>query len=475
MSVLLRGAAWTYGAQVATVLLQLGYTSVTSHVIAPRQFGGYAVAILVVSLVTLLSNGGLGPAVTRMTELHRGRLINLMTFGIVLGAVIAIFTLLTAGFWAAFWGNPSAALLIRLLTVSVLLSPLAALVSGLIRRLGNFRTLAALTFGANAVGMLFGAAAAVVLRDGAALVVSPIVAQLGLVVGGYLSTRSLLVGLPRRRHGLEDARFGLQLTGQSLMSYVILNAGPWSIAQFMGAAPIGQWNRADALTTSPSYQLQNAVNSTLAPEFRHDIDNGDRARRVWTDLLALCAWFSLPVGVVVATVVPFLIPHLLGPRWDAAVQIAAVLGIAGGVKITVSVLGGALETVGRFRALWVIQVVLLIAQVPVIGAAFWLREPVVVAWGLLITNIAQHALQVAHAARTGYVEWRTLLRQYAMATVFSAVLFGICSLFFDSVDTGGTVGILAALVLLGAVLVSGYLGRRRLPPLVLFRRYRPAR
>ena len=475
MSVLLRGAAWTYGAQAATIVIQLAYTSVTSHVIAPTQFGGYAVAILVTGLATLISNGGMGPAVTRMTSLDRGRLVNLMTFGAVVGIVIAVATIATADFWAAIWGNPDAAPLIRLLSISVLASPLNALVSGLIRRMGSFRTLAALTFGSNVAGMVLGATAALVLHSGLALVVSPIVSQVGLVVGGYLATDRMLFGLPRRRQGLDDARFGVQLTAQSLLSYVILNAGPFSIAHYMGPYDIGQWNRADALTTSPSYTLQNAVNQTLAPEFRHDIENGERAERVWTDLLALCAWFSLPIGVFVAVVVPFLIPHLLGPQWLEAADIAVVLGLAGGVKITVSVLGGALETLGRFKTLWIIQIALLALQVPVVALAIITRSPVLVAWGLLVTNLLQHALQIGYAARIRYLRLGALMKQYALAAATAAVMFALGQATFSLIERGQAVGAVAV----GSVIVVAggvaFLRRRSLPPVALLGRYRAVR
>ena len=83
-------AAWTFGGQVAVMLLQLGYAAVASRLVPDTGFGAVAVAMGLQALVTLFAQGGLGEAAARTSELHPGKLSFLVMFAIGLLELVSV-------------------------------------------------------------------------------------------------------------------------------------------------------------------------------------------------------------------------------------------------------------------------------------------------------------------------------------------------------------------------------------------------
>src|SRR5437667_8877818 len=73
-SKVLSGLFWTGGAQLISQILTWAITIVVIRVLSPSDYGLLAMAMVVVGLLTLLSDGGLGAAVVQATELDDHKL-----------------------------------------------------------------------------------------------------------------------------------------------------------------------------------------------------------------------------------------------------------------------------------------------------------------------------------------------------------------------------------------------------------------
>lgn len=414
------GAAWNYGAQIATVVAQLGYAAVSSRLLPASSFGEYGVALTVAALVGMLAVAGVPQAVARLTELDRGRVTGLLWYALLIGVAGAVLLFLTADFWAGLWGVPGSAPVLRLLAVGSLFSPVFAFGSGLLVRLGRFRTLALTTFGANLIGMAVGIMFIAVFRTAPMLVVSVIVSQAVAAAVILLRTRRLYGrGVPWSVI-TGTAAFGGRSTVSSLLAYAAGNAGKFTMSNAFGAVLLGHWNRADVITTTPMYQIQNALAGALYPEFRHDDERADRARRVWADLLGLMAWICLPIAAVLAALAGPLVPIVFGRGWSVLGEFVPALAVIGAVQAVAFVLVGALEVQARFRWIWAGHVVALAVNAAgaLVALAVGNVQPALI--GVIVGLSGMHAVHVVLCHRAGLIRAGALLRHYLQAAAFSA-------------------------------------------------------
>lgn len=470
---LLAGAAWIYGAQIVTVVAQFAYAAVTSRLVGPSTFGAYAIALSVSGLVTLLVAGGMAQAVARMPDMESKPLHGLVTFAVLLGIGGAVFTWFTAGLWASLWGDASADSAVQFLALGPLVAPLIALSTTVMRRQGSYRRLATVTLVSNLAGMVVGLVAVAQTRSATALAVSAVTSQLILLVASLLFSNRALWGIGRLGNARHEVVFSANLTAVKVAEYLVGNIMKFSVSRWLGSAYFGHWNRADMLATLPFQQVQNAMLQAVSPEFRHDIETPSRAFRVWTDLLTLVAWLALPVSAVAAVVLPSLVPLLFGAGWDVAGTLTAPLAIAAGLQTISMVLSTAVESLGRFRWMWITSVSLVMFQVAGAFALLVGRNIGIAMAVLLITQLIRQLIQVIQCRNSGYLDTKRLLRNYAVAVAFSLLCAGIAALIKWCLVGAATQPLLliAVALLLIIALVALWRNFHLLPPYVLAQRY----
>jgi len=465
---LLSGAAWMYGAQLLTVVLQFLYAAATSRIIDAVGFGSYAISLSVSGLLSLLAIGGLAQAVARMDVLAPERLQGLVTYATVLGIAAASIMWFTAPLWGILWGDDGAISIVRWLAISTGTAPLAAIGGGLLRRQARFKELAILVLGSNIGGMVLGVAAVVAFRTPDALVVSPIAAQSGLLIGSLAISGRSLFGFARINRKSADIAYVAQLVPSRFAEYLVGNITRFSTSRWVGVDALGFWNRGDVVTSIPFQQVQTAIIQAVSPEFRHDISNSPRAHRVWTDMLILICWLALPLAALAAIVVPFLIPVLFGPGWELTGQLVPWLAIAAGLQMIATVLSSAIEILGRMKWIWSTIVTLIAIQLAGALALFVFQNLIVAMICLVVTQLVRHAINIWQCGRIGYLNVRRVNSGYLGAAVFSTVLAACtwvaCAMLRESLATGQLQWGIGAALVVGAVAGLLVRFRAKLPP-----------
>lgn len=422
-----RGAVWNYSAQIVTVLVQFGYAAITSRLLAPHEFGAYAAGYASAQLINLIGLAGLQQVVGRMTELVPSRLAGLLSYSAAVGVAAAALTYFSAPVWATIWGVPDSVGPLRVLAGMSFLTPLVALGNGLNLRLGTFRRLAMRTVVANAVGMALGVVCVLSLRSAESLAIAPVLSQLGVAALLLWSCRAHFRGRPDWRALLEDVRYSGKSLVSALLTYSSSTIGRLTVSQSIGTVPLGNWNRADAITSNPFWTLGAAMASALFPEFRHDIGDRSRAHRVWSDLLGILGWVCVPLGVLVSVLAPVLVHVLLGDGWELAAGYASALAILGAVQPVAFLLVSGFEAIGRFSWIWGGYIAAFISNVAAALAALGTRDVWPVFAGTLVGYTLLHVLHLRRAHREGLVDLRRVLTHYGQIAAFclplAAVLF----------------------------------------------------
>ncbi|WP_284756194.1 oligosaccharide flippase family protein [Arthrobacter sp. efr-133-R2A-120] len=468
------GSAWSYGAQIGAIVMQLGYAAITSRLVSAQVFGTYSVALLISNLVAILSVAGLGQSVARSKVVSPEMLRGLGSIALMFGVMAALLISPFAEGWALLWGDESAKNSIVIVGAAALFAPSVGLLSGVLRRDEKFKELAQGTMFSTLAALVISAFLAGITGVPEALIAAPVMTQIFSycffqIAAGWSTLPGRL-----RRDLVGHLSFSWRVSLANLMAYGIENLTRFSVARFVGPSALGAWNRGDVMTTTPFDKLQSAMMQALYPQFRHDVAGSERTRRVWTDILIVVGWVTAPACAFLAGAIPSLVPLILGPGWNFASQIAVVLAIAAGFRGVSIQLASALEALSLFRWIWSTHALLLLVQLVMCFAVFQTSTVWPAVIGCVLVPIVRHGLQVYLCRKAGLLHAFALLKGYLQITIvciFCALLSGTASYATITFQLGPLNSFLllceaTLLTVLGFLLMG-----RKLPIIVILHRY----
>lgn len=359
-----RAAIWTGLNSFVLRLAQFIVGIVVARLVAPEQFGVFAVALVVHAIVSNVSDLGVSAAVVR-AEGDLSRVApTIMSIAIGSATVLTTVMYLSAGALAASLGAPAAASAIQILSFTILLGGLTAVPYGLLVR--SFRQ--DKRFLADLANFAVSTVTVVVLAsrgwgaDGLAW---------SKLAGQGLSCVLLIAMItPRFRPGWRRGeagavlRFCLPLAGASIVAFALTNVDSIVVGRMLGPLALGFYALAFNIAGWPVSVFGMMVNEVALPAFAHARRDRARLPERLAAVLALAAAVALPISVVSLALAESLVATVYGSAWTAAGPVLAVLGALGSARILMVVLTIFLTAVGASRAVLAVQLTWIIALLP---------------------------------------------------------------------------------------------------------------
>lgn len=388
------GALWP-ASNLVLRLANLGVTAIIARILAPADFGVFAVALAVHVVVASVAELGLGSALAR-SELRPEEVaptVASISIGasLLLGATMVTF----AGSIASVLGVPDAADPIRILSLSVALTGVFAVPGAqLVRELKQDKIfLAAVAGFVPANALLIGLA----LDGGGATAFawSRVVGQLvtGLVLVAALS-RHYRPGWRRSAVG-SLIRFGLPLALANLVTWTLLSADYLIIARLLTETQVGLYLIALSVASGATVVIGSLLSGVVVPAFGRVADDRARLGDALVTASGLVALVAMPIAFVTMGLSGPLVEALFGTRWLEAAPVLTVLAFYG-LLFSFSLLYlNVLVATGQTARLLLIQVAWLGALAPAIVLGAEVGGLVGVAWA--------HVAVIALVAIPGYL------------------------------------------------------------------------
>jgi PST family polysaccharide transporter len=390
-----RAATWS---SLGSIALRLGSFSVgivAARLIAPDQFGVFAVALTVHAIIINASDLGVSSYIVR----HEGDLEaigpTVTTIALVSAAALALAMALGAPLLSSQLGSRAASGPVRVLSLTVLLAGVSSVPGAVLTR--DFRQ--DKRFVADLAN--FVASTAILL----ALAVSG-VGALALAwsrVGGQLVSTLVLFKVSPARYlpGFERSvaravvDFGLPLVGAAFLGFLIGNVDYIVVGRVLGAERLGFYYLAYNAGSWPYVILSPIVAAVTVAAFsrvRHD--RAQLKERVSTSMAALLA-IAFPANALIVCLAGPLIAVLYGPRWAPAAAALALTAVYGGLRVPADLLFSIAVAEGRTRAMLLLQIAYLAALAPLTVVGVHL-------WGIVGAGIA-HVIAIAAVLLPGLV------------------------------------------------------------------------
>jgi O-antigen/teichoic acid export membrane protein len=388
-----RGGTLLLAARLGMQLLQWSVTLLVTRLLEASDYGMMTAGVLFVGLADMLAEAGVGKALVQKRDSGRADFAQAFTLSLGLSAVLYAILFVVAEPAAAYLEQPGFDLFLRVLAALLFLIPIRSVAGAVLER-----------------NLQLGRQSAVQL--GGALVQTALVLTLALAGMGYwalaagaLAGRAMeaacvwyasgwtpeLAWPARQAWGL--FRFGLHVSGASLLWFVYNNADFAALGAFGGVVVLGYYSVAFQLMTMPVQKLSTHVNQIMFAVFCKLQHDRARVRDWFLRLTVLMTFLIAPTLAGMALVADDGIRLLLREHWAGAVLPFQLLCSVGVVMVISSALHQTLAALGRpdLTLKYNVACALLLPTGFFIAAWLWGTVGVCLVW-LLLTPLLVAAL-----------------------------------------------------------------------------------
>jgi PST family polysaccharide transporter len=380
-----RGLVWS---SLNSLSLRLGNLVVgvfLARLLVPADFGVYAIALTVQTILMTLADLGMSTDLIRADDPAR-RAPTVATLSLTSSVVAALGMSLTAQPLAELTMTPDATWVIIALSWTLVIAGAGVVPYAKLQR--DFAQ--GKLFACSAVDFAVGTVTTVAL---VLLGMGPMALAIGRGVAQAASTslQFVLSGLrPSFGFDIRVARsalgFGLPLAGANLLSWALLNIDNVVIARVAGAASLGLYVLAFNVSSWPMNAIGYAVRQVSLAGFSRT------AKRETDDsletALSLTWAVALPVGVLLAALAHPLVELLYGERWSSSAVVLGALGIFGALRVAFDLFATYLMAKGAARPVLYVQVLWFVSLIPgVVLGTHW-KGIAGAGWAHLVIGVA---------------------------------------------------------------------------------------
>jgi lipopolysaccharide exporter len=345
------GVRWSAISRPTVELLQLGSMIVLARLIAPAEFGSFAVATIAVEIASLAIGTGLGNALVQRQNADREHLQSGTALALLVGTAMMLGTLAFAQFVVGPALGGQTGNLMTLLAPVCFISALGTVPMALLRRRMAFRRLSEIEIASTAARVVTSVALALAGMSGEAL-------ALGVVAGWVIASAGAFASapppLPRfsRKAVRELLEFALPMSLVSLTWVGFSNVDYAVIGARLGATQTGLYFRAYTIAVEYQSKLGMVMSQVGFPVLARTTEPA-QMEQLHRKMVRSLTIVLFPLLVLLAISAPTLVPFVFGSDWTAAVAPVQVLALGGAATVLMDAAGTVLMASGRPRALLV--------------------------------------------------------------------------------------------------------------------------
>ena len=315
---------WSILRSVWVAIVTFVLFAVLARLLAPADFGVFALASILVQIATIVASAGFGNAIVREPA-YSETFVNTV-FWCVLGMSILAAALLigAAPFYARLVGAEGTVPVIQWLAFLLPLTTLTTVPSALLTRNFQHKSLAIQSIASSLSGGIV--AVAMALQGWG---VWSLVGQ--AFVGGIVGMAMIWRMSPWRPALKFDARLvrGLLVFSSSIMATQILwmllvRVQEIFISRWHGPDAVGHYRIAWRLIELISQSLLSPIGSVALVTFSHVQDQRERFQAIYARMVGIAGLATFPALLGIGAVSPILLPLLFGEKWAAAIPVSEV-------------------------------------------------------------------------------------------------------------------------------------------------------
>jgi PST family polysaccharide transporter len=414
-----RGVAWSFLREGVTEVLLFPASMVMARLLTPEEFGVSAAALFFIQLAARLGDMGFNAALVRSKLVTEAHLSSVFVVHLCFGALACGTLVAAAPLVATFYGIPETGQIIRVASVTFLITPLGAVPGALLTRHMRFRETSlvdwfhCVAFAATSVGLAWMGFSFWSLVYGR-------MASMAVKVAARVYYARWRPSLKFEGHALRDVvSFGLGMHTRRLLEYAAGNLDNLMIGKLMGMTALGLYDKAFSTVDRFLTRLNTGGPAVMFRVFSIIHEDPARFQRGYARAILSASLLGVPFFAVLIATAPQLIVVLFGPAWTEAAPAFQLLCAAAMLRVLNAYASSAAMAAGRvWSEVWrqVAYVALMVAGIVIFRD--W--GPTGAAAAVLLATSAMTVLMHMLLRRVARLTWSQMLAPQAPAVMCAA-------------------------------------------------------
>jgi O-antigen/teichoic acid export membrane protein len=316
---------WRSGSQVLTQIVSWASTLIVIRLLAPQDYGLFAMAQVMLMLLSTMNGWGLASALIREEEVSEERLRQTLGMLILLNGGLALTQFLAAPLVALWFGQPMVTDLLRVQALLYLAVPFCALPYAIMARRMEFRRPAQVRLVVAVVGALTALSGALSGWGVWTLVAAPMAMIVTEAVGMTWAAGAPIRPSFRFTGAGHIAGFGGVMTATQLFWFVQSQADVMIAGRVLDAHDLGVYSTGLFLAQLLAAKFVPPINEIAYAAYSRQQEVTATALLATIRLVMMVA---LPAYAGLAVVAPVLVPVLLGEQWIEIIPLLPILSAA---------------------------------------------------------------------------------------------------------------------------------------------------
>lgn len=413
---------------------------VLAALLGPRDFGLISIALIYIFFLQMFLDQGLATALIQRKDLEQEHLDAVFWMDLGLSLVLLLMSGVLGRWWAKVNHAPEAALIISVISVSIVIEALSVVQTALLRRQMDFKSLSIRT---NASVVLSGAVGIGMALAGFrvwSLVAQQIVRDLTALILLW----KLSPWRPRFefswKHLKDLLGFSIPNFMAQLANFTDVQAGAILLGLFFGPIAVGLYRLADRFSNCVVVMATSSIQAVSLPEFSRLQDNPAELRKSALSCIRLSSTITLPALAGLGAISGSLMA-VVGAQWAPASNVLKVLCALSMSIIFAFFTGPLMQALARTREVAILEWTRTAVGVLLLVVAGFLVHGRSVNWQIMGIALARFANGV-----------------FIVTPVFLYILMRLCGISLRDLVTAVTPSFLSSASVVGAVTLVHYFG-----------------
>ena len=320
-----RGVVWAAAEKWLVRASTLVGFVILGRLLEPAEFGVVALAMVFITLLTVVTEGGFGIFLVQRPTIDRTVATTTFVVSAGLGLVLAPALALAAPLLADLLDTPALAQVLPALAVALLVASLSVVPASLLQRDLRFRDLAVRQVVATGLSVVVAVVLAFAGAGVWALVAQTLVRSVVAFAVLWWMSDFRPAWTFSRPAAREMLGFGSKSLGIDLLRRVRDEGEAFLVGVLLGTTALGYWTVALRLVTVVVDLFSAVLGRVASPVFARVREDVPRLGRALGSSMAIAGFVMVPVLVVLALTSEHVVPWVFGSQWVPATGVAAVL------------------------------------------------------------------------------------------------------------------------------------------------------
>lgn len=330
-----RSLAWTYIAQALSFFVTFGSTLVVARLVSPRDFGIFAMANAVSTIINVLMQFGLAKYLMRETEMTRELLRSVFTVNVIMSFLYTGMVIIGSLAAGRLFGSVEVGQFLLVFAIFPMFAMMEFIPAALCAR--------DMRFGVISVIAVVRAVVMAVVTLALAFEGFAYMSFAWAQIAAWAATAvcyNIIVWRPDvwrlRVQGIRSIlQFGTQMIGITGVGQLSTRAGEMVLGSMLGLTPLGLYTRASSLPTTLYSTVYTAGSNVIFSRLSQDLRETGAFNETYLRFMRLILGLLLPMMLGLAVLAQPIIFILYGAKWQAAATPLALLTIATAVTVAI--------------------------------------------------------------------------------------------------------------------------------------------